>query len=214
MLLNEEIDALRATELVEYERVADIKLRALRQAFERFQKSGHTGAFEEFARIEGALLHDFAVFCALDEDIHRRNPEIWLWKDWPAEYQDPRSPAVAKFAEQHRDEVLFYKFLQWQVDRQLAEVQDHAIAQGMKIGLYHDLALATDRFWRGSVDESAVLTRAGLAWGLLRMSWLPAGRIGDSRRPIAKRIARTGTSCSRSPSARTRVTAAHCASIT
>jgi 4-alpha-glucanotransferase len=32
------------------------------------------------------------------------------------------------------------------VDRQLAEVQDHAIAKGMKIGLYHDLALATDRF--------------------------------------------------------------------
>ena len=103
-------------------------------------------AFEEFARIEGTLLHDFAVFCALDEDIHRRNPEVWLWKDWPAEYQDPRSPAVAEFAEQHRDDVLFYKFLQWQVDQQLAEAQDHAIARGMKIGLYHDLALATDRF--------------------------------------------------------------------
>ena len=32
------------------------------------QKSGHTGAFEEFARIEGTLLHDFAVFCALDAE--------------------------------------------------------------------------------------------------------------------------------------------------
>ncbi len=141
-----EIVALRKSELVEYELVADVKLRALRQAFTRFQDSGHTGAFEEFARVEGALLHDFAVFCALDEYIHGRNPEVWLWKDWPARYRDPRSPAVAKFADQHRDEVLFYKFLQWQVDRQLAEVQDHAIAQGMKVGLYHDLALATDRF--------------------------------------------------------------------
>ena len=137
---------MRATEFVEYERVAGIKLRALRRAFERFQEASHTGAFEKFARTEGTLLHDFAVFCALDEDIHRRNPEIWLWKDWPAEYQDPASPAVAEFAEQHRDQVLFHKFLQWQVDRQLAEVQDHAIAQGMKIGLYHDLALATDGF--------------------------------------------------------------------
>jgi 4-alpha-glucanotransferase len=141
-----EIAALRATEMVEYERVAEIKLRALRRAFERFEKSGHTGAFEEFARIEGTLLHDFAVFCVIDEDIHRRNPEIWLWKDWPAEYQDPRSPAVAEFAEQHRDDVLFYKFLQWQVDQQVAEAHDHAIARGMTIGLYHDLALATDRF--------------------------------------------------------------------
>lgn len=141
-----EIIALRKAELVEYELVADIKLRALRQAFARFTKSGHMGGFEEFARVEGDLLHDFAVFCALDEYIHRGNPEIWLWQDWPSRYRDPRSPSVAKFADQHRDEVLFHKFLQWQVDRQLAEVQDHAIAQGMKVGLYHDLALATDRF--------------------------------------------------------------------
>ena len=142
-----EIVALRATELVEYELVADIKLRALRRAFARFEDSGHTGAFQKFVRAEGTLLHDFAVFCALDEHIHKQNPQVWLWKDWPPEYQNPRSTAVAEFAAQHRDDdVMFYKFLQWQVDRQLAEVQDHAIALGMKIGLYHDLALATDRF--------------------------------------------------------------------
>jgi 4-alpha-glucanotransferase len=141
-----EIVALRATELVEYELVADIKLRALHRAFERFEKSGHTSVFEEFARVEGDPLHDFAVFCALDQYIHRGNPEIWLWKDWPAVYRDPRSPSVARFAQERRDEVQFYKFLQWQVDRQLGEAQDHAIAKGMKVGLYHDLALATDRF--------------------------------------------------------------------
>jgi 4-alpha-glucanotransferase len=142
----QDIDALRATELVEYERVAALKLRALRKSFERFTKSGETTALEEFVRIEGALLDHFAVFCALEEDLHRRNPEIWLWKDWPPEYRDPLSAGVAEFAEQHCDDVLFYKFLQWQVDQQLTEIQDHAIARGMKIGLYHDLALATDRF--------------------------------------------------------------------
>ena len=141
-----EIIALRKTEFVEYELVADIKLRALRMAFDRFLKSGHTGGFDEFARVEGDLLHQFAVFCALDEYVHRGNPDIWLWKDWPAVYRDPRSPSVARFAEDRRDQVLFYKFLQWQVDQQLAEVQDHAVALGMKLGLYHDLALATDRF--------------------------------------------------------------------
>jgi 4-alpha-glucanotransferase len=142
----QEITALRGAELVEYERVAEIKLRALRKAFGRFVQSGHTAGFGEFERIEGGLLNDFAVFCALDEHIHRESPEIWLWKDWPAEYHHPGSPAVTEFAEQHRDDVRFYKFLQWQIDRQLAEVQDHAIARGMKIGLYHDLALATDMF--------------------------------------------------------------------
>ncbi len=40
----------------------------------------------------------------------------------------------------------FLNLLQWHVDRQLAEAQAHAISRGMRIGLYHDLALATDRF--------------------------------------------------------------------
>ena len=142
----EELDSLRASDLVEYERVAAIKLQALRKAFGRFQTSGQTGELDEFAQVEGVLLHDFAVFSVLDEHIHRQNPDVWLWKDWPEQFHDPHSEAVQAFAELHRDEVLFYKFLQWQVDRQLAEAQDHATARGMKIGLYHDLALATDRF--------------------------------------------------------------------
>jgi 4-alpha-glucanotransferase len=141
-----EIEALRATEFVEYERVAALKLCALRSAFSRFLASGHVGAFEQYVRQEDAALNAFAVYCALDEKIHRDHIEIWLWTDWPEQYRDPRSPAVAEFAEQHRDEVSLYKFLQWQIDCQLAEAQSHARAKGMKIGLYHDLALATDRF--------------------------------------------------------------------
>jgi len=143
---SQELDTLRASDLVEYERVAAIKLRALRKAFTRFQDSGETAELDQFVRTEGSLLHDFAVFSVLDEHIHRQHPDIWLWKDWPPQYHDPHSTAVKEFAEQHRDEVLFYKFLQWQLDRQLAYAQEHALARGMKIGLYHDLALATDRF--------------------------------------------------------------------
>ncbi|HSP67035.1 MAG TPA: 4-alpha-glucanotransferase [Bryobacteraceae bacterium] len=141
-----EVDALRLTELVEYERVAAIKLQALRKAFDRFQAAGQTEELDEFAHVEGVLLHHFALFSVLDEHIHRQHPDIWLWKDWPEQFRDAHSAAVAEFSEQHRDDILFYKFLQWQVDRQLAEAQDHAMARGMKIGLYHDLALATDRF--------------------------------------------------------------------
>ncbi|HEV8422960.1 MAG TPA: 4-alpha-glucanotransferase, partial [Chthoniobacterales bacterium] len=141
-----EIETLRATEFVEYEGVAGLKLRALRDAFARFLASGHTGAFEQFVQSEGAALHDYAVYCALDERVHCEHPEIWLWTDWPEQYRDPRSPAVAEFAQRNHAAVSLYKFLQWQIDCQLAEAQAHAIARGMSIGLYHDLALATDRF--------------------------------------------------------------------
>ena len=138
-----EIAALRSSEFVEYERVARLKLDALKKIFEHF--SGDP-AFDGFVESEGAPLHDFAVYCALDEDLRRRHPDLWLWTDWPEPYRDPRSPAVAQFAQEHARDVLFYKFLQWHIDRQLADAQARALEKGMSIGLYHDLALATDRY--------------------------------------------------------------------
>ncbi len=138
-----EIDILRASEFVEYERVSTLKLAALTRVFAQFQGDPD---FDAYVAQQGRHLHDFAVYCALDAEMHTQNPNVWLWTDWPEQYHDPRSPAVAEFATEHAHNVLFYKFLQWHIDRQLAEAQAHALASGMKIGLYHDLALATDRF--------------------------------------------------------------------
>ncbi|MFM2126116.1 MAG: 4-alpha-glucanotransferase, partial [Acidobacteriota bacterium] len=139
----QEIAALRETEFVEYERVAAVKLRALRAAFERF---GDSDDLQQFIDAEGTPLRDYAIYSALWTHMHRERPDVWLWTDWPEAYRDARSPEVAQYALEHSAEVRFYQFLQWQLDRQLAEVQDHAMACGMKIGLYHDLALATDQF--------------------------------------------------------------------
>jgi 4-alpha-glucanotransferase len=144
--LDREIEELRETELVEYERVARVKLTALAPAFDRFQKSGGSAGFSAYVESEGTALNDFAVYCTLDETLHARNPNVWIWTDWPPEYQDPRSPAVAEFAREHTARVLFFKFLQWQLDQQFAGAQAYALQRGMPIGLYHDLALATDRF--------------------------------------------------------------------
>ena len=41
---------------------------------------------------------------------------------------------------------MFYQYLQWQIDLQLAAAQQWARDRHLSIGLYHDLALATDRF--------------------------------------------------------------------
>ena len=139
----DEIVTLRASEFVEYERVASLKLAALSRVFAVF---GGAPDFDAYVAGQGAHLHDFAVYCALDAEMHRRDPNIWLWTDWPEQFRDPRAAAVAKFAREHQRDVLFYKFLQWHIDRQLAEAQAHALNLGMKIGIYHDLALATDRF--------------------------------------------------------------------
>ena len=137
---------LRRSEWVEYERVAKLKLTVLGTAFERFLERGGSSEFDAYVESGGQALGDFAVYCALDEEMHQRDPNVWLWTEWPEEYRDPGSGAVREFAEEHRARVRFFQFLQWQLDRQIAQAQAHALAQGMKIGLYHDLALATDRF--------------------------------------------------------------------
>jgi 4-alpha-glucanotransferase len=140
------LDLLRNSEFVEYETVAEFKLFTLREFHKLFVNAGGSPEFDRYVEAEGELLHMFAVYCALDEEMHRRDPNVWLWREWAEEYQNPRCESVARFAQNHCERVAFYKFVQWHIDKQLAEAQAHAKSRGMSIGLYHDLALATDRF--------------------------------------------------------------------
>ena len=141
-----ELAELRASKYVEYERVSRMKLRFLRLMFRAFLKRGQAPAFQAYVEREGELLHLFAVHSALDAALHRSNPDAWHWHQWPNHYQDPGSEATRRFAQEHPRSVLFYKYIQWQLDLQFEAAQAHAQASGMRIGLYHDLALATDAF--------------------------------------------------------------------
>lgn len=146
-----ELSELRAADLVAYERVARLKRGILRLLFRRFLRDEWTPgtararAFRKWAAGEGDLLDRFATYCALDEVLHARDRDLWIWPDWPAEFRDPESLATHEFAQRYWRRVLFHKYVQWQIDVQLEAVQKDARALGMPIGLYHDLALATDR---------------------------------------------------------------------
>jgi 4-alpha-glucanotransferase len=146
-----DLAALRDSEFVEYEQVSAWKLRFLKLAFVEFLREYRAGSaraleFRRFLAAEGDLLERFATYCALDDYLHARNPDLWTWPDWPAPYRDPDSPETTAFRKRHWRTVLFYSYLQWQLSLQLAAAQQYAISRGLSIGLYHDLALATDRF--------------------------------------------------------------------
>ncbi len=149
------LSEVRASETVQYEQVAGLKQRVLRQVFQTFlinhwnkedSQSERQGELENYIKREGALLDYFATFCAIDSAMHSRYPEVWTWPQWPIEYQRPDTEAVRRFQQEHWEEVLLYKFIQWQFEKQLAGVQDHARRLGMCAGLYHDLPLAVDLF--------------------------------------------------------------------
>jgi 4-alpha-glucanotransferase len=149
------LDEVRTSDTVAYEKVAALKLSVLEKVFEGFlerhwngpeSKTNRQKDFEGYMKKEGASLDHFATFCALDSAFRSQDAEMWVWAQWPEEYHRPDTEAVRQFAQVHWQEVLFYKFLQWQIEKQLAHVQDYARGLGMSLGLYHDLALGVDRF--------------------------------------------------------------------
>ena len=149
--IQQEVAALRASEFVEYERVQALKMRFLKPLFATFLREYHAGSararkFQQYIDCEGELLRRFATYCALDEWIHSRNPNVWLWTDWPEPLRDPDSAETEAFRKKHWRLVLFYQYLEWQINLQLSAAQQHSRDKGLSIGLYHDLALATDRF--------------------------------------------------------------------
>jgi len=146
------IAALRDAELVEYGPVYALKLRFLKLLYQAFldnewrNSTARAAELKQYIAREGNLLHRFAVHSALDQAIHKDCPDVWNWRSWPEQYQDPDSPATREFARKHWRSVLFHKYVQWQLDAQLAAAQRHALERGLAVGLYHDLALATDLF--------------------------------------------------------------------
>ena len=144
---------LRASELVQYERVATLKLQVLERVFQTFlqdhwlDKAGMTERsrkFQAYLQRETGLLDNFATFCALEDSFRQKDPDAWAWRQWPEPFQNPYSQEVQEFQQNHWQSILFYKYLQWQVEEQLKQAQDLARSMGANVGLYHDLALGSD----------------------------------------------------------------------
>ncbi len=150
---------LRREEHVNYEETSRLKLRVLRMIFESFvasdrdshEKSPEWNDFQAYIKNEGIFLERYATFCALRDWLAGQDVKFSSWREWPQGYQTPDSEEVKHFAQTYSDEICLWMFIQWQIDRQLASVQQYASNIGMTVGLYHDQALAVDSngadFW-------------------------------------------------------------------
>ena len=111
------------------------KRAALERVFAMPRSPGRQAAYAAFVEREGGGLEDFATWCALAEQ------HGLPWREWPADLQDPRSPAVARAREELAGRVDFWQWLQWALDEQLAAAQRTAREAGMPLGVVHDLAV-------------------------------------------------------------------------
>jgi 4-alpha-glucanotransferase len=144
------IRELNDSQFVEYEEVAALKKRFLKVLFRHFLRfewrcgTPRARSFSAYIEREGKLLDRFALYSALDYWLHARNPDLWVWPQWPEQYRHPDSTACTQFQSDHPSAILFYKYVQWNIDEQLAAAQEYAKRKGLQIGLFHDMPLATD----------------------------------------------------------------------
>jgi len=144
------LTALRQTDKVMYEQVSSLKLLALRLLHEQFIEAHldrHTSSadrFIQFVQEGGEALRLHGLFEALDEYFRSQSPALNNWREWPAEYRDPKSPVCAEFAIEYRERLDFFLYLQWLADTQIAAAQSLARERGMRIGLYGDLAVGAN----------------------------------------------------------------------
>lgn len=155
--------ALNAERRIDRTAVFRLKQQALAAIFERF---GGDEAFDRFRREQEPALREFAVYCVLAK---RHGPN---WRDWPAEFRDPRSPEIGRFAEANAREVMYHEWLQWHLDRQLAHAAEPiGLVQDLPVGVHPDGADAWA--WQGLLARNCnvgappdVFNSNGQDWGV------------------------------------------------
>ena len=172
---------LRDSEFVCYEEVVKLKTEFLGLAFDAFEalpaEHPRKRDFKEFLEREGERLEEFALFLALSLEFQERKPPLWIWQDWPEEFQRPDAPGSREFLENHGVKVRFQEYIQWELSRQIQAVEDYAHTKGLSLGLYHDfpwpwiVAASKPGHFPGLIAQACV-------WGRLRTGFLPWGRIG------------------------------------
>ena len=137
----DEPGASAPSDLIDWPEALLEKRAALRQAFS--SSGGQRDEFEAFRRGVSQDLKNHAIFEALHARFFEQSGALG-WPDWPAEFQNVDSLAVAAFANEHADEVAFHLFVQWRAEKGLTSAQAAARDGGMAIGLIADLAVGMD----------------------------------------------------------------------
>jgi (1->4)-alpha-D-glucan 1-alpha-D-glucosylmutase len=153
---------LRGLKLIDYREVWSIKLQVLGLLYQVFKKkhldtgSARIKAFRQFQENGGEGLFKFALFEALQASFHRQEADVDCWQQWAEAYRDPESKTVARWADEHGDEIEFYQYLQWNAELQLSAIHENCKTHGMCIGIYRDLAVgdakSSARCWAEQTD--------------------------------------------------------------
>ena len=140
------VNAAREKETIDYTAVYNAKIKALQNIFERVQQnatSEYAKEFQAFKKADSGELNRLAVFqalcharCIADEKNAKKIQEL---------LSSALGSDVEKFAHKHAAEIDFFKFLQFEADRQLRLVEKKIKDRNLAIGLYRDLPVGVSK---------------------------------------------------------------------
>lgn len=112
---------------VDYALIYENCFKVLRKAYGRFRASKFP-AYRKFCSANSTWLEEYALFMAL-KDQNGGAP----WYEWEKEISMHRPKAVAAAKKELKNEIGFYKFLQFQFSRQWGELKKYAGRNGIEI---------------------------------------------------------------------------------
>lgn len=144
------LEAARTAELVDYPAVHGLKMPVLELCWRHFRahhidrQTARAKAFFAFCEARGEDLRRLALFDALQTRFLAEDRAGWFWGGWPDAFRHPEAPGSASFADEEAERVGFFAWLQWEADRQLQAVTEEGRRAGLRLGLYRDLAIASN----------------------------------------------------------------------
>lgn len=115
---------------VDYGRVIEFKLEALRRAAQTFLRDGShadRGAFESFCQNERPWLGDYALFMAL-KDQHRGA----MWTTWDTALRRREPRVLEEWSGKLASQINAFKFWQFEFFRQWAKLKDYCRQRGIR----------------------------------------------------------------------------------
>jgi len=141
---------LRDEEYIDFGSIIQTKQELLKLLWYRFSvnhldpETERGRDFRSFQDQGGDTLRYYGIFEALRNMLQTEKPPGTDWRDWPEDFRDPCSVAVAEFAAQHQDEIEFFHYLQWQANIQMAALGRRSMELGLKMGLLSEFACGPD----------------------------------------------------------------------
>ncbi len=136
--LEEEVERLRTREIVDYDGVANAKMRALELAYEVFRDEGtveRRRGFDRFRQAQGPTLARFACFEWLRQKFGHP------WWEWPQEWRRVEDQTLAVLRRTEAVSTGLFEFVQWVAHEQLDRCRAKGCERGLPLGLYLDIAV-------------------------------------------------------------------------